>query len=159
MSELTNEQIEEIRTVFLSPNLAADTRDKMNALCDMAAELAALKAEARRTAEEVSSKQAKIDSLMMEYCPDEMTAEQIEEWGKHQVSATVTTKGKTKRSLFVPVSMRGIFNAKNADNQPEDISKPSDAQGTGLSQAALREKCDTLLADNYSLRAELEKRK
>jgi hypothetical protein len=25
--------------------------------------------------------------------------------------------------------------------------------------AALREKCDTLLADNYSLRAELEKRK
>jgi len=28
--------------------------------------------------------QAKIDRLMLEYCPDEMTPEQIENWGKHQ---------------------------------------------------------------------------
>jgi hypothetical protein len=32
-------------------------------------------------------------------------------------------------------------------------------RNTNLPNAALREKCDTLLADNYSLRAELEKRK
>ena len=30
------------------------------------------------------SNQAKIDELMLEYCPDEMTAEQLEEWAKHQ---------------------------------------------------------------------------
>lgn len=28
--------------------------------------------------------QAKLDALMFEYCPDEMTPEQIEEWGRHQ---------------------------------------------------------------------------
>lgn len=30
------------------------------------------------------SNQSKIDELMLEYCPDEMTAEQLEEWAKHQ---------------------------------------------------------------------------
>jgi len=28
--------------------------------------------------------EAKIDALMLEYCPDEMTPEQVENWGKHQ---------------------------------------------------------------------------
>lgn len=41
------------------------------------AELAALKVER-------DSMQAKIDALMLEYCPDEMTPGQVEEWGKHQ---------------------------------------------------------------------------
>jgi predicted RNase H-like nuclease (RuvC/YqgF family) len=31
--------------------------------------------------------QAKIDSLMLEYCPDEMTPEQIENWKRHQTGA------------------------------------------------------------------------
>lgn len=31
--------------------------------------------------------QAKIDSLMLEYCPDEMTPEQIENWKQHQRKA------------------------------------------------------------------------
>lgn len=35
--------------------------------------------------EAMNAKQATIDMLMMEYCPDEMTEEQIEEWGKRQV--------------------------------------------------------------------------
>jgi predicted RNase H-like nuclease (RuvC/YqgF family) len=30
------------------------------------------------------AKQAKIDALMWEFCPDEMTSEQITEWKKHQ---------------------------------------------------------------------------
>lgn len=34
---------------------------------------------------EGASKQAKIDALMLEYCPDEMTPEQLEEWGRNQV--------------------------------------------------------------------------
>lgn len=35
--------------------------------------------------QEIQSKQAKIDSLMIEHCPDEMTKEQMDNWGKHQV--------------------------------------------------------------------------
>ncbi len=34
--------------------------------------------------------QAKIDWLMLEYCPDEMTEEQMDNWGKHQVLAKHT---------------------------------------------------------------------
>lgn len=30
--------------------------------------------------------QAKIDALMLEYCPDEMTDEQLAEWGRHQIA-------------------------------------------------------------------------
>jgi len=36
---------------------------------------------------EVERLEAKVDSLMLEYCPDEMTPEQVAEWGKHQVPA------------------------------------------------------------------------
>ncbi len=31
-----------------------------------------------------ASLQAKIDALMLEYCPNEMTKEQIENWKRHQ---------------------------------------------------------------------------
>lgn len=34
--------------------------------------------------EEIDSKQAKIDSLMLEYCPDKMTQEQKDNWANHQ---------------------------------------------------------------------------
>lgn len=33
----------------------------------------------------VAEQQAHIDRLMLEFCPDEMTPEQKEEWGKRQV--------------------------------------------------------------------------
>lgn len=36
--------------------------------------------------------QAKIDALMLEYCTDEMTEEQITNWGKHQKPSD--TQGK-----------------------------------------------------------------
>jgi len=35
------------------------------------------------------ARQAKIDSLMLEYCPNEMTKDQIENWEKHQVKSEV----------------------------------------------------------------------
>lgn len=39
-------------------------------------------------------KQAAIDRLMLEHCPDEMTPEQIAEWGRHQKPApNATVKG------------------------------------------------------------------
>lgn len=33
--------------------------------------------------------QAKIDRLMLEHCPEEMSAEQLEEWGEHQRVSSV----------------------------------------------------------------------
>lgn len=41
--------------------------------------------------EDLAAAQAKIDSLMLEYCPDEMTPEQIENWGKHQKAVSDQT--------------------------------------------------------------------
>lgn len=35
----------------------------------------------------IQSMQAKIDALMLEFCPDEMTAKQKDNWAKHQVPA------------------------------------------------------------------------
>lgn len=36
--------------------------------------------------------QARIDALMLEFCPKEMTQEQIERWGENQVVSTHSTK-------------------------------------------------------------------
>lgn len=33
---------------------------------------------------ELAAKQAQIDRLMLEFCPDEMTQDQISEWKRHQ---------------------------------------------------------------------------
>lgn len=33
---------------------------------------------------EIDAKQAKIDALMLEYCPDEMTPGQLANWSRHQ---------------------------------------------------------------------------
>ena len=35
----------------------------------------------------VATLQARIDELMLEYCPDEMTPEQLDEWARHQIPA------------------------------------------------------------------------
>ena len=40
---------------------------------------------AKETAErELAEARAKIDALMLEYCPDEMTPGQVDEWARHQ---------------------------------------------------------------------------
>lgn len=56
------------------------TVDEMNAEIDSSA-----KAVADHYERKLSAAQSKIDSLMLEYCPEEMTPEQVDEWGKHQV--------------------------------------------------------------------------
>ncbi len=43
---------------------------------------------------ECRAKQAQIDELMFEYCPDDMTKEQIKNWENYQVS------GKDKNSTW-----------------------------------------------------------
>ena len=35
----------------------------------------------------IATLQARIDELMLEYCPDEMTPEQLDEWARHQIPA------------------------------------------------------------------------
>lgn len=38
-----------------------------------------------RNAEQLAAKQARIDALMFEYCPIEMSLEQIARWKRHQI--------------------------------------------------------------------------
>jgi len=38
----------------------------------------------REAAEQLDAKQAKIDALMLEHCPEEMTPEQVTNWEKNQ---------------------------------------------------------------------------
>lgn len=44
----------------------------------------ALLAHVERLEAKLAAAQAKIDELMLEYCPEEMTPEQIAEWGRNQ---------------------------------------------------------------------------
>jgi len=39
---------------------------------------------------EIDRLKAKIDALMLEHCPDEMTADQLDEWAHHQQPAEST---------------------------------------------------------------------
>jgi len=43
--------------------------------------------------------QAKIDALMLEYCPDEMTPEQLENWGKHQRRVSPERQAEIAKAL------------------------------------------------------------
>lgn len=46
----------------------------------------------RDGAESIGSLQARIDALMLEYCPEEMSEEQIKEWGGNQKVASKETE-------------------------------------------------------------------
>lgn len=47
--------------------------------------------------------QAKIDALMLEFCPEEMTQEQIERWGENQVVSNYSTEDVIKKIIEDPV--------------------------------------------------------
>ena len=54
------------------------------------AELAAIRAQLAACQSDCDTwmaAQAKIDALMLEYCPDEITPEQLDEWARHQKPA------------------------------------------------------------------------
>lgn len=53
---------------------------------DLSCERFTVREAARQAADKIEELQARIDELMLEYCPEEMTAEQLEEWAKHQVT-------------------------------------------------------------------------
>lgn len=54
------------------------------------------------TRSECDSLQAKIDSLMLEYCPNEMTKEQMDNWEKHQVNMGDGFIGDIRQITFTP---------------------------------------------------------
>lgn len=43
---------------------------------------------------QVQALQAKIDELMLEHCPEEMTKEQLDEYDKHQVPVSSDTEAR-----------------------------------------------------------------
>ena len=43
----------------------------------------------------IAAMQAKIDALMLEYCPGEMTREQIANWREHQIPSPYRSEGGT----------------------------------------------------------------
>lgn len=50
---------------------------------------------------DASAKQARIDALMLEYCPDEMTPEQVAEWAQHQAVAATEQAGERENGTEV----------------------------------------------------------
>ena len=55
-------------------------------------QLASKKAVIEELEKEKDHLQFLLDSVMLEYCPDEMTEEQIENWSKHQKKSNLETK-------------------------------------------------------------------
>lgn len=55
-------------------------------------ELVALRAECERLRENRDGLQARIDELILEYCPDEMTEQQLEEYEKNQIAVALDRK-------------------------------------------------------------------
>lgn len=47
-----------------------------------------------------ASLQAKIDSLMLEYCPNDMTEEQLTNWAKHQKVKTLCSERECKEMEY-----------------------------------------------------------
>ena len=78
--------------------LYSEEKYELSSVADEAAEASAERDVWKRRAIEAKARvaelearaaalEAKIDSLMWEYCPDEMTDEQKDNWAKHQVPA------------------------------------------------------------------------
>jgi hypothetical protein len=47
----------------------------------------------------IEAKQAKIDELMLEYCRDEMTVEQLANWAAHQVTVSPEVQAKIEAAI------------------------------------------------------------
>jgi uncharacterized coiled-coil protein SlyX len=80
-----NRRIAELEVTLGQRVKAADAmREVIVAKCG---EVTSLEKQVAELGQQLAAKQAKIDALMFEYCPDEMTQEQIAEWGMNQRAA------------------------------------------------------------------------
>ena len=55
---------------------------------------------------EVLALQAKLDAVMLEYCPDEMTEEQKAEWARHQTPASAEEQQAIDALLGLPANVK-----------------------------------------------------
>lgn len=69
------EEIERLNAAWKAQQFHLEAEERESAHWQERAE------QAERRAERL---QAQVDALMLEYCPDEMTPEQVEEWTRHQ---------------------------------------------------------------------------
>lgn len=82
--------VERLRNLYVQDGTnyvqeAADGIERLRSSLQVAKENEQATHEAnKRMAKELFEKQAKIDELMLEYCPDEMSSEQYAEWAKRQ---------------------------------------------------------------------------
>jgi hypothetical protein len=78
---------------------------------------------------ETDALQAKIDALMLEFCPAEMTPEQVARWEASQVQIKICANCDTA----LPEGCRGIFKDEGAtcalNRQPSNPTKQSGEQG------------------------------
>jgi hypothetical protein len=69
--------------------------------------------EVRALRARIAELEARIDALMLEHCPDEMTPEQVAEWAKHQVPAEEAAQpakvaAPTQADGWVMLDKRGL---------------------------------------------------
>lgn len=73
----------------MSTKLTLSIAEKAN---QQEATIRALRDELATMKQRAELAEAKVDRLMLEYCPDEMTEAQIEGWAKHQVPVDAKTE-------------------------------------------------------------------
>lgn len=84
-----------------------------------------------RLARENASLRAKIDALMLEFCPDEMSAEQRAEWAKHQSEKTAMTSNQL-------LTIINICNERVADPTLSQAAHADYAEIAALARTSLR---------------------
>jgi hypothetical protein len=55
-----------------------------------------------------SAAEARVDALMLEYCPDEMTPEQVENWKRHQRAATPEEEADVEAAISNTADSGGV---------------------------------------------------
>lgn len=87
---------------------------------------AAMRRNVKALERHIAAQQAKIDALMLEHCPDEMSAEQVAEWGRHQRPASDETQAAIARALAEPV----VQPAQQSADEIVRLRDLADSEGT-----------------------------